>query len=174
MLDPGSSVLTAESGSADTIPLRRLAIPSPFRPAWPGPRMMGRVRWPRTGLALATNLWLPPRADAWRAQSGDESCGAPMTATSAAPGRLNDHYDPIPGTDLADPDPARTPELDHLFAELRREHAVFWQSPKSHPGFWSVIRYAEAVQVYRDSATFSAAHGMTLDSLRPDLDPASG
>ncbi len=97
-----------------------------------------------------------------------------MTATSAAPGRLSDRHDPIPGTDLADPDPARTPELDHLFAELRREHAVFWHSPKSHPGFWSVIRYAEAVQVYRDSATFSAAHGMTLDSLRPDLDPASG
>jgi cytochrome P450 len=93
-----------------------------------------------------------------------------MTAAGAS----LDRADPIPDIDLADPDPARTPELDRVLAGLRREHAVFWHQPKSHPGFWAVIRYAEVVQVYRDAGTFSATHGMTLDTLRRELDPASG
>ena len=97
-----------------------------------------------------------------------------MTTTSAAPGPLLDRTDPIPDIDLADPDPARTPVLDHVFTGLRLAHPVFWHGPKSRPGFWAVIRYAEVMRVYRDSASFSAAHGMTLDSLRPDQDPASG
>jgi cytochrome P450 len=97
-----------------------------------------------------------------------------MTATSAAPGRLRGRRDPIPRIDLADPDPARTPGLDQVFTELRYEHPVFWHGPKSRPGFWAVIRYAETVQVYRDTGTFTATHGMTIDSLRPDQDPASG
>jgi cytochrome P450 len=85
-----------------------------------------------------------------------------------------DRADPIPDVDLADPDPARTPELDRTLTRLRREHAVFWHQPKSHQGFWAVIRYDEVVQVYRDAGTFSATHGMTLDTLRRELDPASG
>jgi cytochrome P450 len=97
-----------------------------------------------------------------------------MTATSAAPGRRCDRRDPIPRIDLADPDPARTAELDQVFTGLRCEHPVFWHGPKSRPGFWAVIRYAETVQVYRDAGTFTATHGMTIDSLRPDPDPASG
>jgi cytochrome P450 len=97
-----------------------------------------------------------------------------MTTTSASPGPLLDRTDPIPGIDLADADPARTQALDRVFTGLRPAHAVFWHGPKSRPGFWAVIRYAETMRVYRDSACFSAAHGMTLDSLRPDQDPASG
>jgi cytochrome P450 len=97
-----------------------------------------------------------------------------MTAASTAPGQLHDRADPIPGIDLADPDPARTCEFDRVFTGLRSKHPVFWHGPKSRPGFWSVIRYAETVQVYRDTGTFTATHGMTIDSLRPDRDPASG
>jgi len=94
-----------------------------------------------------------------------------MTTTSTSPlGRT----DPIPDIDLADPDPAHTPTLDRVLTELRGEHPVFWHGPKSGPGFWSVIRYAETVQVYRDAATFSATHGMTIDTLRREPDPASG
>jgi len=93
-----------------------------------------------------------------------------MTAVSAARSRA----DPIPGIDLADPDPMRTPALDRVFTELRREHPVFWHGQKSRRGFWSVIRYAETVRVYRDTGTFTATHGMTIDSLRPDQDPATG
>lgn len=97
-----------------------------------------------------------------------------MTTTSASPSPLYDRADPIPDIDLADPDPAHAASLDGALADLRREHAVFWHGPKSRPGFWAVIRYAETMRVYRDPVTFSAAHGMTIDSLRPDQDPASG
>ena len=80
--------------------------------------------------------------------------------------------DPIPDVDLVDP--ARTADADRVLAGLRAEHAVFWHGPKSRPGFWAVLRHAEALQVYRDATTYSATHGMTIDSLRPDRDPASG
>lgn len=96
-----------------------------------------------------------------------------MTAEAVARGRL-DREDPIPDIDLADPDPATSVRRDEVLAELRPTHPVFWHAPKSRPGFWAVIRYAETLEVYRDSATFSAAHGMTIDSLQPDGDAASG
>ncbi len=97
-----------------------------------------------------------------------------MTTTSASHRPPPDRTDPIPDIDLADSDPARSPELDRVLTGLRREHPVFWHGRKSYPGFWAVIRYAETVRVYRDAATFSATHGMTITSLRPDRDPASG
>jgi cytochrome P450 len=97
-----------------------------------------------------------------------------MTAAGTARGSALERTDPIPDVDLADPDPARTPALDGVLAELRPEHPVFWHGPKSQPGFWAVTSYDATFQVYRDSATFSATHGMTLDTLRPDQDPASG
>jgi cytochrome P450 len=97
-----------------------------------------------------------------------------MTATSPLPGPVRDRTDPVPDIDLADPDPIRMDTHDRVLADLRREHAVFWHGPKSHPGFWAVIRYAETLQVYRDPTSFSATHGMTLDTLRSGPDPASG
>lgn len=97
-----------------------------------------------------------------------------MTTTHTSPGPLRDRTDPIPDVDLADPDPARADALDDALADLRREHGICWHGPKSRPGFWAVIRYAETMKVYRDPVTFSATHGMTIDSLRPDQDPASG
>lgn len=97
-----------------------------------------------------------------------------MTATSPLPGPVLDRTDPIPDIDLAHPDPARMSTHDDVLADLRREHAVFWHGPKSHQGFWAVIRYAETVRVYRDATSFSATHGMTLDTLRSEPDPASG
>lgn len=95
-----------------------------------------------------------------------------MTPSTGAPeaGRV----DPIPGLDLARPELYRALDLHALFTDLRREHAVFWHGAKSHAGFWSVTRHADAVRVYRDTDTFSAAYGMTLDTIRPDRDPASG
>ena len=94
--------------------------------------------------------------------------------SSTSPGPVLDRTDPIPDIDLADPDPARTPDLERILATLRPVHPVFWHGPKSRPGFWAVIRYAETMRVYRDPTTFSATNGMTLDSLRPGPDPASG
>lgn len=97
-----------------------------------------------------------------------------MTTTHGFPSRVLRTSDPIPDIDLADPDPARAAALDEIFTGLRPAHPVFWHGAKSRPGFWAVIGYAETMQVYRDSGTFSATHGMTIDSLRPDQDPASG
>lgn len=96
-----------------------------------------------------------------------------MTTGVVAAKRL-EHEDPIPDVDLADPDPATSAVRDQVLTDLRPSCPVFWHAPKSRPGFWAVIRYAETLQVYRDSTTFSAAHGMTLDSLQPDRDSASG
>jgi cytochrome P450 len=97
-----------------------------------------------------------------------------MTAASTAFGRLDDRSDPVPGIDLADPDPGRAPEIDLVLSRLRREHPVFWHGPKSRPGFWAVIGYAGTMRVYRESGIFTATHGMTLDTLRDSKDPASG
>lgn len=82
--------------------------------------------------------------------------------------------DPIPDIDLADVPSTAAPDPDAVLTGLQAEHPVFWHGPKSRPGFWAVIGHAETLRVYRDSAGFSAAHGMTLDTLRAELDPASG
>jgi acyl-CoA synthetase (AMP-forming)/AMP-acid ligase II/cytochrome P450/acyl carrier protein len=87
---------------------------------------------------------------------------------------MTDRTDPIPDLDLARPDLRLDAELHGLFDDLRREHPVFWHGPKSHAGFWSVAGYDDTVRVYRDVGTFSAEHGMTLDSLQPERDPAAG
>ncbi len=96
-----------------------------------------------------------------------------MTAGATAAQRT-DRDDPAPDVDLADPTPATSALRDRTLADLRPTHPVFWHAPKSRPGFWAVIRHAETLQVYRASSTFSAAHGMTIDSLHPDRDAASG
>lgn len=98
-----------------------------------------------------------------------------MSGTDIADGHRADRLDPIPDFDLADPWRTDRPDLDVLFARLRSDgHAVFWHGPKSRPGFWAVIAHAETLQVYRNSATFTATHGMTLDTLQAERDPASG
>lgn len=96
-----------------------------------------------------------------------------MTSTMDKPA-IGERTDPIPGIDLARPDLHHVMDLQAVFADLRREHPVFWHGEKSHAGFWAVTRHSEAVRVYRDTETFTATHGMTLDSLRPDRDPAVG
>lgn len=96
-----------------------------------------------------------------------------MTSTLDLP-TLDDRVDPIPGIDLARPDLHHTLDLQGVFADLRREHPVFWHEEKSRTGFWAVTRHADTVRVYRDTDSFTATHGMTLDSLRPDRDPATG
>ncbi|SBT65693.1 Cytochrome P450 [Micromonospora sediminicola] len=99
--------------------------------------------------------------------------GPSRTSTKDAP-LLDDRTDPVPGIDLARPELHRTIDLHAVFTDLRRDHPVFWHGPKSHAGFWSVTRHADTVRVYRDTDTFSATHGMTLDTLRPELDPGAG
>lgn len=87
---------------------------------------------------------------------------------------LAERSDPVPDLDLARSDLHHSLDLQGIFADLRREHPVCWHAPKSRPGFWSVTRYEDVVQVYRDTAAFTATHGMTIDTVGPDSDPATG
>jgi cytochrome P450 len=96
-----------------------------------------------------------------------------MTSTLDAP-LSTERTDPVPDLDLARPDLHHTLDLQGVFSDLRREHPVSWHGPKSRIGFWSVTRHADVVRVYRDTATFTATHGMTIDSVGPDPDPAAG
>jgi len=64
--------------------------------------------------------------------------------------------------DLTDPD-LYVPAVPHqLFAQLRRDHPVFWHEEQDGPGFWSVMRYHDLVAVNRNSATFSSYTGGAL------------
>ncbi|MEV7390530.1 MULTISPECIES: cytochrome P450 [unclassified Streptomyces] len=96
-----------------------------------------------------------------------------MTTTLDTP-PSTERTDPVPHLDLARPDLHHTLDLQGVFADLRHAHPVSWHGPKSRPGFWSVTRHADVVRVYRDTATFTATHGMTIDSVGPDPDPATG
>ena len=91
-----------------------------------------------------------------------------LEATPAA-----ERADELPGFDLALPDLHHSTDLAAVFAELRRDRPVCWHGPKSRPGFWSVTRHADVVRVYRETSVFSARHGMTIDTVGPEPDPAA-
>ena len=51
-----------------------------------------------------------------------------------------------------------------VFARLRREEPVAWFDEEApHHGFWSVHRYADIVDISRDTATFSSATGVSFE-----------
>jgi cytochrome P450 len=74
--------------------------------------------------------------------------------------------------DLADPGLYEHGDPDAVWARLRARSPVH-RNPGATP-FWSVTRYADAVAVYRDAATFSSARGMVLGVDPQAGDPASG
>jgi len=73
------------------------------------------------------------------------------------------------GIDLTDLDvwEAQTPHEE--FARLRREAPIAWfdEEPPNH-GFWSVHRYADIVDMSRDTATFSSATGVSFEEPTAD------
>lgn len=71
-------------------------------------------------------------------------------------------------TDLGDPGLYAHGRPERLWAVLRHHHPVHWNARPDRPGFWAVTRYAEAVQVLRDTAGFGSEKGMRLDA-----DPAA-
>jgi len=75
-------------------------------------------------------------------------------------------------TDLTDRDLWEHGDPDAVFAQLRRQDPVY-RNPSAEP-FWAVTRYADALAVYRDPATFSSARGMVLGVDPGQGDPASG
>lgn len=70
--------------------------------------------------------------------------------------------------DLGDPGLYAHGEPERLWAVLRRHRPVHWNVRSDRPGFWAVTRYAEAVQVLRDTTRFASEKGMRLDA-----DPAA-
>jgi cytochrome P450 len=70
--------------------------------------------------------------------------------------------------DLSDPDWYLTGRVHEGFAELRRSDPVHWQEMSDEPGFWAVLRHAEAVQVSRHPELFSNwVGGVMLEDPEP-------
>jgi cytochrome P450 len=57
--------------------------------------------------------------------------------------------------DLSDPDWYLGDDVHETFAELRRTDPVHWQEMDDEPGYWAVLRHADAVHVSRHPETFS-------------------
>jgi len=75
--------------------------------------------------------------------------------------------------DLADPLLYESGDPHAVFARLRAAPGLHWNEEGAFPGFWSVTRHADALQVLADTRSFTTAEGILL---RPDRgpDPASG
>ena len=54
------------------------------------------------------------------------------------------------------------------FARLRTEDPVHWTEEADGSGFWSILRYADAIEVSRDVATFTSTAGIRLEEMAPD------
>ena len=60
--------------------------------------------------------------------------------------------------DLKDPDLYVSRVPYEIFAELRREQPVYWNTEEDGPGFWALTRQAEINLVSRQPALFSSAY----------------
>jgi cytochrome P450 len=75
---------------------------------------------------------------------------------------------------IVDPDTYLTGVPHEAFARLRAESAVVWMDEPAvdgwpaGPGFWGVVRHAEAKEVMRDAAVYSSHLGATQISDPPD------
>ncbi|MEU8663108.1 cytochrome P450 [Actinoplanes philippinensis] len=70
----------------------------------------------------------------------------------------------VPAIDVADPELFRSGDPLTLWAELRRTAPVSWNEHGPGTGFWSIVSYAPALRMYRDTASFTSEQGMRLDS----------
>lgn len=58
--------------------------------------------------------------------------------------------------DLSDPDFHRSEGRFRYFAMLRKEDPVHWCPEANGPGYWSVTRYQDVIDVLKDSSAFSS------------------
>ncbi len=79
-----------------------------------------------------------------------------------------------PDVDLSDPGLFATGDPHAAFARLRDSPGLYWNRERSGPGYWAVTRYADAVAVYRDTASFTSTRGTILGPNRGAADPAGG
>jgi cytochrome P450 len=54
------------------------------------------------------------------------------------------------------------------FARLRRDDPVHWTEEVEGSGFWSILRYDDALAVSRDVETFTSARGIRLEEMDED------
>lgn len=66
--------------------------------------------------------------------------------------------------DLADPELYRSGDPVETWARLRATTPVFWNDHQPGSGFWAVMSHAAALQVYRDTESFTSERGMRIDS----------
>lgn len=77
-------------------------------------------------------------------------------------------------TDLADPELYTTGD-PHALWRWMREHSPVHRHPETElPEFWSLTRYHDIREVYRDPATFSSARGVLLRPKKYGDDPGGG
>ncbi|MDI5936646.1 MULTISPECIES: cytochrome P450 [unclassified Micromonospora] len=75
---------------------------------------------------------------------------------------------------LVDPAFHASGEPHAVWRWMRENAPVHWHPPSELPGFWSLTRYDDIRQVYRDPLVFSSAHGVLLRPLRYGEDPGGG
>ena len=79
-----------------------------------------------------------------------------------------DNYFPDHGPDDADitSHDAYTAGVPHAtFTRLRREDPVHWTEESDGAGFWSILRYDDALAVSRDVETFTSSQGIRLEEM---------
>ncbi|HUO38549.1 MAG TPA: cytochrome P450 [Mycobacterium sp.] len=75
---------------------------------------------------------------------------------------------------LTDPELHATGDPHPLWAWMREHAPVYWNPPGELPGFWSVTRYDDVRNVYRNPRCFSSAHGVLLRPNKYGDDPGGG
>lgn len=86
-----------------------------------------------------------------------------------------DDYLPDLGPDDADitSHDAYTSGVPHAtFRRLRSEDPVHWTPEADASGFWSILRYEDALQVSRDVETFTSEEGIRLEEMDPEENAA--
>lgn len=75
---------------------------------------------------------------------------------------------------LLDPETHAAGDPHAAWTWMRAHAPVHWHEPGEYPGFWSVTRYADVREVYRDARRFSSAHGVLLRPRASGPDPGAG
>ncbi|MET7905911.1 cytochrome P450 [Streptomyces sp. NPDC005355] len=76
--------------------------------------------------------------------------------------------------DVADPGLYESGDPIAVWAQLRATTPVVWTEHPPGPGFWSVMSYEPALQVYRNTTAFTSELGMRVDSDPAAVKAASG
>lgn len=76
--------------------------------------------------------------------------------------------------DIADPMLYESGDPVAVWAQLRATTPVFWNEHPPGPGFWAVMAYEPALEVYRNTDAFTSELGMRIDSDPSAVSAAAG